>query len=124
MGKYVNSTSKENLGSSAREKINGIIADGGEVIPEPAEFMDNLVCVVDNGFFGAAADEHISAKHAVLFDAGSTFKVKADSNGLRFLLMSARPLREPIAWGGPIVMNTREELDLAFREIKEDKFIK
>ncbi|MHC1762074.1 MAG: pirin family protein [Negativicutes bacterium] len=80
--------------------------------------------VQGEGFFGSAADEHISAKHAVLFDAGSTFKVKADSNGLRFLLMAARALREPIAWGGPIVMNTREELDLAFRELKENKFIK
>ena len=80
--------------------------------------------VQGEGFFGSAGDEPISAKHAVLFDAGSIFKVKAASNGLRFLLLAAGALREPIAWGGPIVMNTREELDLAFREIKEDKFIK
>ena len=80
--------------------------------------------VQGEGFFGSAGDEPISAKHAVLFDAGSIFKVKAASNGLRFLLLAAKALREPIAWGGPIVMNTREELDLAFREIKEDKFIK
>jgi len=76
------------------------------------------------GFFGPAGNELISAKHAILFDEGLTFKVKASSNGLRFLLMSGKPLREPIAWGGPIVMNTREELNLAFKELDENKFIK
>jgi redox-sensitive bicupin YhaK (pirin superfamily) len=38
--------------------------------------------------------------------------------------MAGEPLRESIAWGGPIVMNTQEELQLAFRELEEDKFIK
>ncbi len=76
------------------------------------------------GFFGPAGNESVSAKHAILFDEGITFKVKAASNGLRFLLMSGNPLRETIAWGGPIVMNTREELNLAFKELEENKFIK
>ena len=80
--------------------------------------------VQGEGFFGSAGDDFISAKHAILFDDGLTFKVKAASNGLRFLLMSGKPLREPIAWGGPIVMNTREELNLAFKELEENKFIK
>lgn len=74
------------------------------------------------GFFDR--DELISAKHAVLFSEGSKFQVKAADNGMRFLLMSGKPLREPIAWGGPIVMNTREELELAFRELKENTFIR
>jgi redox-sensitive bicupin YhaK (pirin superfamily) len=43
---------------------------------------------------------------------------------LRFLLISGKPLREQIAWGGPIVMNTREELELAYRELQEGTFIK
>ena len=38
--------------------------------------------------------------------------------------MAAEPLHEPVAWGGPIVMNTKEELDLAFQELKENTFIK
>ncbi len=40
------------------------------------------------------------------------------------MIMSGKPLREPIAWGGPIVMNTREELNLAFKELEENNFIK
>ncbi|MDR3592717.1 MAG: pirin family protein [Negativicutes bacterium] len=76
------------------------------------------------GTFGPAAGEAIAAKQAVLFDTGKKFKVKASGNGLRFLLMSGKPLRQPIAWGGPIVMNTQEELDLAFRELRENTFIK
>jgi len=50
--------------------------------------------------------------------------VKAGSNGARFLLLAALPLNEPVAWGGPIVMNTKEELDLAFRELDNKTFIK
>lgn len=50
--------------------------------------------------------------------------VKAGASGARFLLLAAKPLREPIAWGGPIVMNTREELQQAFEELDNNTFIK
>ncbi len=63
-------------------------------------------------------------KQAVLFGNGDQFYAKAGPEGVRFILLSGRPLREPIAWGGPIVMNTREELNLAFRELDTDQFIK
>lgn len=68
--------------------------------------------------------EVFPAKRALLFNKGNQLQVKGTGSGLRFLLMSAKPLREPISWGGPIVMNTKEELDLAFREIDEGTFIK
>ena len=74
--------------------------------------------------FGDKGDELIQEKHAVLFNEGDKFKVKASNKGIRFLLLSGRPLKEPIAWGGPIVMNTKDELDLAFKELDEDTFIK
>jgi len=55
MGKYVNINSKGSLGRSAGEKCDGILADGGKEIKTPKEWQPNLVCVVDNGHFGAAA---------------------------------------------------------------------
>lgn len=76
------------------------------------------------GSFGPDNDQLITAKHAVLFHAGSKFRVKTSNKGIRFILMSGKPLNEPIAWGGPIVMNTPEELNLAFQELDENKFIK
>lgn len=51
-------------------------------------------------------------------------RVKAGADGARFFLIAAKPLREPVAWGGPIVMNTQEELDEAFRELNNKTFIK
>ena len=51
-------------------------------------------------------------------------RVKAGSEGARFFLIAARPLQEPVAWGGPIVMNTEEELNEAFRELDNKTFIK
>ena len=50
--------------------------------------------------------------------------VKAGKSGARFVLLAAKPLREPVAWGGPIVMNTREELQQAFEELRSNNFIK
>jgi quercetin 2,3-dioxygenase len=50
--------------------------------------------------------------------------VKAGPEGARFFLLAAEPLGEPVAWGGPIVMNTKEELDEAFRELDNQTFIK
>lgn len=60
----------------------------------------------------------------ILFEDGDTVQARAGKDGIRFLLVSGKPLREPIAWGGPIVMNTEEELDTAFRELREGTFIR
>lgn len=50
--------------------------------------------------------------------------VKAGNKGARFFLIAATPLKEPVSWGGPIVMNTKEELDEAFTELDNNTFIK
>ena len=57
-------------------------------------------------------------------EENDTVAVHSGSNGARFLLIAAKPLHEPVSWGGPIVMNTKEELDLAFRELEEGTFIR
>ena len=55
---------------------------------------------------------------------GENLYIKAVTDEVRFIILSAPPLNEPIAWGGPIVMNTKEELDMAFRELDNNTFIK
>jgi quercetin 2,3-dioxygenase len=60
----------------------------------------------------------------VLFDAGDEITVETRDEGIRFLLVSGKPLLEPVAWAGPIVMNTREELKTAFDEYHNGTFLK
>ena len=60
----------------------------------------------------------------VLFDSGDEVTVQAGEDGIRFLLVSGRPLKEPVAWYGPIVMNTQEELRQAVSELRAGTFIK
>ena len=60
----------------------------------------------------------------VLFDAGDEITVQAGDTGIRFLLVSGQPLEEPVAWRGPIVMNTEEELRQAYNELRDGTFIK
>ena len=60
----------------------------------------------------------------LLFDSGDEITVQAGEEGIRFLLVSGRPIEEPVAWYGPIVMNTREELDTAFAEYQAGTFVK
>jgi redox-sensitive bicupin YhaK (pirin superfamily) len=60
----------------------------------------------------------------VNFDTGSEIVVNAGPEGVRFLLISGQPIEEPVAWHGPIVMNTREELMLAMQELNNGTFIK
>lgn len=60
----------------------------------------------------------------VRFGAGDAITVQAGDEGIRFLLMTGRPIQEPVAWHGPIVMNTQEELRQALRELNNGTFIK
>jgi redox-sensitive bicupin YhaK (pirin superfamily) len=59
-----------------------------------------------------------------LFDRGDEVVVPGGENGIRFLLVSGQPLREPVAWYGPIVMNTQAELRQAFDELDQGTFLK
>lgn len=60
----------------------------------------------------------------VLFDTGDEIVVQAGDEGIRFLLISGKPIKEPVAWYGPIVMNTQAELKQALMELNEGTFIK
>jgi quercetin 2,3-dioxygenase len=60
----------------------------------------------------------------VLFDSGDEVTVQAGDDGIRFLLVSGQPLKEPVAWYGPIVMNTEEELRQAYTELRNGTFIR
>ena len=60
----------------------------------------------------------------ILFDDGEQITVSAGDQGVRFIFLSGKPLREPVAWYGPIVMNTREQLQTAFEEYEKGTFIK
>jgi hypothetical protein len=60
----------------------------------------------------------------VLFDRGDEVTVEAGPEGMRFLLVSGKPLEEPVAWRGPIVMNTQEQLRDAFEELERGTFLR
>jgi redox-sensitive bicupin YhaK (pirin superfamily) len=75
------------------------------------------------GASGAAADE-MGNRSLVLFDRGDEVTVQAGEQGMRFLLVSGKPIEEPVAWYGPIVMNTEDELRQAVAEMRAGTFIK
>ncbi|MDD4599905.1 hypothetical protein SDC9_15094 [bioreactor metagenome] len=82
-----------------------------------------IYIVAGAGYF-AEMETTIDSHKAVLFENGEKFVARAADQGVRLFLLSAQPLKEPIAWGGPIVMNTRAELQQAFDEIDNGTFIK
>jgi redox-sensitive bicupin YhaK (pirin superfamily) len=76
------------------------------------------------GYFDQKRNILIQTGQLVLYEDGDQIDVKAEDKQLRFLLVSGMPIGEPIAWYGPIVMNSREELELAFEEYRDGSFIK
>ncbi len=76
------------------------------------------------GYFDMERGPLLGDGHLVLFDDGDTVTIGAEQESVRFLLISGKPIREPIAWYGPIVMNTQEELRIAFDELDRGTFIK
>jgi quercetin 2,3-dioxygenase len=68
--------------------------------------------------------ERAGNRSLVLFDRGDEVTVEAGDDGIRFLLVSGKPIEEPVAWYGPIVMNTKAELEQAVTELRNGTFIK
>lgn len=75
-------------------------------------------------YFDIQRDAFVRNESLVLFDDGEQIVVSTEDQPVRFLLVSGKPLREAVAWYGPIVMNTKEELRIAFEEYQNGTFIK
>jgi hypothetical protein len=123
--------------------VDGVRGPVGDVVIEP-EYLDVTVPPLTEfhhpvprehtvfayvyegaGAFGPADRPAAAADHdLVRFGAGDRVEARAQGQPLRFLLVSGRPLREPIAWRGPIVMNTEDELRTAFEEYRAGTFLR
>ena len=81
--------------------------------------------VIGNNYFDFKRDCKFGVETIVLYDRqGEQVVVKAEDSPVRFLLVSGKPIGEPVAWYGPIVMNTQEELQIAFEKFEKGTFIK
>jgi len=92
----------------------GTFADASRPMAMPTESSDGAPVVPSD----------VRDRSLVLFDAGDEVVVRAGERGIRFLLVSGRPFREPVAWHGPIVMNTEGELRQAYRELQDGTFLR
>jgi hypothetical protein len=77
-----------------------------------------------NGRFEDRQEKHFESGHLILFSDGDRVVVTTRDEPVRFLLISGKPIGEPVAWRGPIVMNTQAELKTAFEEYRDGTFIK
>lgn len=100
--------------------------NAGEEFSLPVAMQDKMFIYIfyGSGCFTKEGNDFIHEKNAVLFNSGDIFFVKAAEKNLRFILLAAKPVKEPVAWGGPIVMNTKAELDQAFKELDNGTFVK
>jgi redox-sensitive bicupin YhaK (pirin superfamily) len=76
------------------------------------------------GWADTALPTEADNRSLIRFDSGDDVEVQAGEDGIRFLLVSGKPLQEPVAWYGPIVMNTQAELQQAFEELQKGTFLK
>ncbi|MDR2442841.1 MAG: pirin family protein [Deltaproteobacteria bacterium] len=98
--------------------------EAGQKIEIPTNPEENVFIFLILGDASIGKDT-IKEKTAVLFGPGDTIEVGSLANaGIRFIYFSGPKLKEPVAWAGPIVMNTEEELENTFRELRQKTFIK
>ena len=97
----------------------GRFRDASDPAPVKTDFVGEDGAEVD-----APPDGLVGNRSLVLFDSGDEITVQAGDEGIRFLLVSGRPLKEPVAWYDPIVMNTAQELQQAQAELRDGTFIK
>ena len=115
--------------------VENIIADPDYFdveMPENSEFIVpvhadyTVFCFLYEGAarFDESRPEQLRTGQGALFGKGPLVKVATGGAKARFILISGKPIGEPVAWRGPIVMNTEAELNVAFKELREDLFIK
>ena len=96
----------------------------GEALFDPGRNPFNREAIGDNYFDMQQSCVCKEGTIALYEPVGDTVAVTTDKAPVRFLLVSGKPLKEPVAWYGPIVMNTQQELETAFQEFQEGSFIK
>jgi quercetin 2,3-dioxygenase len=98
---------------------------GASLVREtPADHTAFAYVIEGSGEFDDKGNPAINTGQLALFGRGSAVKVTAGPGGVRFVLVSGLPLGEPVAWYGPIVMNTDEEIHTAFEEYRQGTFVK
>ncbi len=122
--------------------FNGVKGPVEDIITDP-EYLDVMISphsefnhpiregynaiayiIEDEGYFDDKKEEILGKETLVIYRDGETVKISTLEDGVRFLLISGKPIKENIAWRGPIVMNTEEELRIAFNEYQNGTFIK
>jgi len=73
--------------------------------------------------FDPAKEQRVGSEHLVIFDDGDSISIAAADQTMQCLLVSGQPIEEPVAWRGPIVMNTEEELRKAFEDYRNGTFV-
>ena len=101
---------------------SGRFADASDPLAAPTEWIDENTTNLEGEATGRSSVD-ADNRSLVLFDRGDEVVVQAGNEGIRFLLVSGKPLREPVAWHGPIVMNTRAELQRAFSQLRDGTFL-
>ncbi len=123
-------------------EVNGVKGPVQDIVTDP-EYLDvsiepNSVFkhAIDNPYnvfayiiegeatFNPTKDEIVGTEHLVIFKEGDEVLIQTKDKSVRFLLISGKPIGEPVAWRGPIVMNSEEELRIAFDEYNKGTFIK
>ena len=92
--------------------------------PVPRDYNVFAYVLEGAGRFDCGAGASLAAETLVGFGDGDEIAAVGDAGPVRFILASGRPIGEPVAWKGPIVMNTQAELETAFRELEEGTFVK
>lgn len=105
---------------AARQAFAYVFAGAGRFCDAPAPLA---VPTEGAGWADTALPAETDNRSLVLFGPGDAISVQAGAEGIRFLLASGLPLREPVAWYGPIVMNTQAELRQAFEELNRGTFL-
>jgi redox-sensitive bicupin YhaK (pirin superfamily) len=77
-----------------------------------------------SNYFDMETDPLVGEGTLILFEDGDEIIISTDNEPVRFLMISGKPLGEPVAWHGPIVMNTRDELRVALDEFQKGTFVK